>query len=227
MATKTLTPVGNARASQRCHLLELPPELRLLIYEFLYASDYKHNIVVDGALVVFTLAKPIFGRIFQHFAALLRTCTLIHNEAEPILYEATAFDMYIQSELLSVERSRKGKLHTCKFFGHIMNIRKLKIRVPDVDNGVDNAVRCIAGLARALPSNKQYRLTNIEMWYGSPTWERKDGIVKALMGLNCKPGVKFLFIEGNREVRLAYCVSAVVKQEFVRKLGIQEEQETE
>ncbi|KAK5720994.1 hypothetical protein LTS12_008101 [Elasticomyces elasticus] len=108
-----------------------------------------------------------------------------------------------------------------------MNIRKLKIRVPDVDNGVDNAVRCIAGLARALPSNKQYRLTNIEMWYGSPTWERKDGIVKALMGLNCKPGVKFLFIEGNREVRLAYCVSAVVKQEFVRKLGIQEEQETE
>ncbi|KAK3623490.1 hypothetical protein LTR56_021580 [Elasticomyces elasticus] len=227
MPTRTHTTGNGAKALQKCHLLELPPELRLLIYEFVYAGDFRHEIVLDSIMVVsVNLSSDDVGR-FAHFAALLRTCTLIRHEAEPVLYEAAPLDIYIEGEAYLYEKCWKGELHTCPFIKHITNIKKLEICVSDVNNSEDNAVRCIDGLINALPDKKRYGLDSIELWRGDDTWVNKTRVITALMGLNCKPGVRFLLFEGEDEVKLADCVSEPVYRKLVQKLGIKGDEETE
>ncbi|KAK4896817.1 hypothetical protein LTR27_005414 [Elasticomyces elasticus] len=227
MPTRTHTLSNGAEIPQKCHLLELPPELRLLIYDFVYARDFKHVITIDSIMVVSVkLFSNDVGR-FGHFAALLRTCTLIRHEAEPVLFEASPFDIYIEGEPHPYEKCWKGTLHTCSFMRHITDIRKLETCVPDVDNNEDNAVRCVEGLVNGLSNNKRYRVDSIESWRGDDTWAQNNRVIAALMGLNCKPGVKFLLFEGDDEVKLADCVSESVYGELVRKLGIKEDEETD
>ncbi|KAK5738796.1 hypothetical protein LTR17_005731 [Elasticomyces elasticus] len=227
MLTRPHIQGNGAETVQKCHLLELPPELRLLIYAFVYEDGYEQSIVAGPTLVLSTRPSRNDGGRCKHFTALLRTCTLVRDEAEPVLYEATTFDVYIEGASYPYQKSWKGKLDTCPFIGHITNIKKPEICVPDADNSEDNAVRCIGGLINALPDNKRYKVDSIELWRGDDSWAQNTRVITALVNLNCKPGVKFLLFEEEDEVKLADCVSESVYVELVQKLGIEEDQEKE
>ncbi|KAK5677842.1 hypothetical protein LTS10_009725 [Elasticomyces elasticus] len=227
MPTRTHTQGKGPETVQKCHLLEFPPELRLLIYEFVYAGGYKHVLFIDNVMAVSTWPSTIDNDRRKYFTALLRTCTLICNEAEPILYEATPFNIYIEGVPRSIMGCWKGKLDTCPFIRHITNIKSLDISVPDMDNSEDNAVRCVEGLINALPNYKRYKVDSIGLCRGDDSWAQNNCVITALMGLKCKPGVKFVLCEGRVEVKLADCVSESIYGELVRKLGIKKDQGTD
>lgn len=65
----------NVAPQSRCHLLGLPSEIRLLIYEELFPPRTIN--MIDKELELET--------------AILATCRTIHGEAKPVLYEKTEF----------------------------------------------------------------------------------------------------------------------------------------
>lgn len=79
----------------RYTFLDFPPELRLVIYEFLFSdlSQREFPPIVDYHLC--TKAYEVtsrFERMLGHpsipvFTGILRTCRLVHNEALPLLYD--------------------------------------------------------------------------------------------------------------------------------------------
>lgn len=67
----------NVAPQSRCHLLGLPSETRLLIYEELFPPRSIY------------MARKKLGLD----TAILETCRLIHKEAKPVLYENTEFEI--------------------------------------------------------------------------------------------------------------------------------------
>ena len=83
---------------ERCHLLELPPELRLRIYDF-YSGGIQTFCIVstqnpfcDSAWHVYAQwERQLDEKSNQPSAGsnILRTCRTVYNEALPILHERT------------------------------------------------------------------------------------------------------------------------------------------
>ena len=77
-------------SSGRCRILEdLPPELRLRIYEHLFCEPCHSSVLIrsDSKIEIISLAKA--------HAAILKTCRTIYREATPILYSTTTFRVQI------------------------------------------------------------------------------------------------------------------------------------
>ena len=72
----------NVAPQSRCHLLGLPSEIRLLIYEELFPP--RRIDMIDKKLGLDT--------------AILATCRTIHKEAKPVLYENTEFRIRLLAE---------------------------------------------------------------------------------------------------------------------------------
>jgi hypothetical protein len=72
----------NVAPQSRCHLLGLPSEIRLLIYEELFPP--RRIDMTDKKLGLDT--------------AILATCRTIHKEAKPVLYENTEFEITLHAE---------------------------------------------------------------------------------------------------------------------------------
>jgi hypothetical protein len=72
----------NVVSQSRCHLLDLPSEIRLLIYEELFPP--RSIDMTDKKLGLDT--------------AILATCRTIHKEAKPVLYENTEFEIALRSD---------------------------------------------------------------------------------------------------------------------------------
>ncbi|KAK3643176.1 hypothetical protein LTR56_010323 [Elasticomyces elasticus] len=67
-----------------CHLLGLPPELRLLIYEAYFGSTKMRELYLGWGQKLDLSYKQRKPGHDQNVAALLRTCKRIHDEALPI-----------------------------------------------------------------------------------------------------------------------------------------------
>nr|OQO28547.1 hypothetical protein B0A51_03722 [Rachicladosporium sp. CCFEE 5018] len=92
-------------ASTPCRLLELPPELRLRIYEALYPPGQRY-FEMFPAVHIFKTSDALRPKELQQSVravALLRTCRQIHTEATPILYKHTVFDITIGTPWWSFE----------------------------------------------------------------------------------------------------------------------------
>lgn len=72
----------NVAPQSRCHLLGLPSEIRLLIYEELFPPRCVNMIRNELALDT----------------AILSTCRTIHKEAKPVLYENTEFHIELSAD---------------------------------------------------------------------------------------------------------------------------------
>ncbi|KAK6434766.1 hypothetical protein LTR95_009054 [Oleoguttula sp. CCFEE 5521] len=86
-------------AQPRSHLLDLPPELRLRIYELLFQPQVCYLKVARAVYTKRKSAVPDTGRK-EHLPEpmhLLRTCRLIYQEALPVFYKHTIFDIEIRN----------------------------------------------------------------------------------------------------------------------------------
>ncbi|KAK3056055.1 hypothetical protein LTR09_003291 [Extremus antarcticus] len=126
------------------HLLEtLPAELRIQIYEYIFAEPSHTSLLIcsDSKIEIISSAKA--------HAAMLKTCRLIHHEAAPILYDTVTFRV----QIYPVEGySRYGNLSgfngSSPFLRHI---RHLHVKVYVLTPGeVKAANRLTQELASAL-----------------------------------------------------------------------------
>lgn len=88
-----------AKLRGRYKFLDFPPELRLVIYEFLFSEVSQRKISSVVRYHLCTKAYEItsrFQRLLGHpsipvFTGILRTCRQVHNEALPVLYDHATF----------------------------------------------------------------------------------------------------------------------------------------
>ncbi|KAK3053912.1 hypothetical protein LTR09_005192 [Extremus antarcticus] len=92
---------ASATPSARCYLLEIPVELRLQIYQFVWDRPAEGVIHCHAhspeEWQISTHDSNHFSRTKS--AELLRTCLLIHNEACSVLYNQTTFCLHPRIEL--------------------------------------------------------------------------------------------------------------------------------
>jgi hypothetical protein len=95
MASQTTVPVQPVEQT-RCYLLELPPELRLHTYEYVFAgAKVRCALLRDGENFEFPLGPPIDRGI----TALLRCCRQVLTESQPVLYRQIQFKILIRGRL--------------------------------------------------------------------------------------------------------------------------------
>ncbi|KAK3717260.1 hypothetical protein LTR37_005969 [Vermiconidia calcicola] len=135
----------------RCYFLGIPPELRLTIYEYVYAEKLERQVlprrrwVIDGRTCC---------HLRLHIYALLKTCRVINNEATAVLYNSVMFAFlfrggtkslrYLEQDKVSLQSLRHVRLllegSVRDMAGHVMSIVKLL-----ADNQVLET--CVVGVA--------------------------------------------------------------------------------
>lgn len=79
----------------RCYLLELPPELRLLILEHVWPDDLSQKVFLSGGTCTFAVRKHSPGAALQYILPPLLSCRTIYTEALPFIYERITFEFII------------------------------------------------------------------------------------------------------------------------------------
>jgi len=77
-----------------CHILRLPPELRLHIYDHLFGQKTHLSVYVLDDVYIDSESKT--SQVCSDAIALLRTCKLIHAEASPIFYDAVTLRIWLE-----------------------------------------------------------------------------------------------------------------------------------
>lgn len=76
-----------------CHLLKLSPELRCIIYDFLISTNHRTLYAIAGELYTSRITTENTNP--DGIVSLLSSCKSLHNEALPVLYRFTRFNMII------------------------------------------------------------------------------------------------------------------------------------
>lgn len=103
-----------------CHLLRIPPELRLEIYGHLFPTQIRNYECIGNHPALIRCLKET-----QTNGAILRTCREIYNEALPVLYSKTTFE-FTPTPLTGMGVSRSRVL---KAFADIAQMKKVKIHI--------------------------------------------------------------------------------------------------
>lgn len=109
----------------RCYLLEIPPELRLQTYSFVYTKHITayFNISHDDEL-----HNPCFDTTL-HCTSLPATCRTIYHEATPVLYGRVTFALQFTNWTARKKSSAwksLGRLSACTW---LPKIRRFKLRI--------------------------------------------------------------------------------------------------
>lgn len=86
----------------KCHLLDLPPELRLNIYAHLLAKTTVHFRYIDGVLC----KTPFNGSRVSAIAVITGTCHRIRSGSTPLLWDLATIDTTVSDEL-DIQRVNK------------------------------------------------------------------------------------------------------------------------
>jgi hypothetical protein len=102
------------------HILSLPPELRLRIYEHIFNRSYHTGLLIrsHSKVELISLAKA--------HAAIIKTCRKIYHEATPYLYDATTFRVQIYPEAGYPSYGNTGHMSKNTYF--LPRIRHLEIK---------------------------------------------------------------------------------------------------
>jgi hypothetical protein len=125
---KTMTS-HSTDAAPRCRLLEIPPELRLTIYELIFSSDHGVRLTCDEHIL-----RRRKGN--EKRAAILSACRTTYREGRSVFYAcmrfkvdvlatAAAYEDYVSPRLKAAEAVQRSLLE---------NVRTLKnVRVVSID----------------------------------------------------------------------------------------------
>ncbi|KAK5710979.1 hypothetical protein LTR17_018592 [Elasticomyces elasticus] len=205
MATK------HKKEAQRCMLLELPAELREIIYDYVYDSAWLAKIAF-GQNAACRLKEPDSLKRKRGPALLFRTCKALYNEALPRIYTATQFDITVTDLRVLTHEARKIG-HHYGFLKYLTSIRQLHVHAcwggrwsfPSVALLLQNVVQ-------ALPANQHFVVSHLYLDFWGPV-EDLDIINSALMDLKCAPGARL-------GVRFQDCLSPGLREALVEKLGL-------
>lgn len=121
-------------ASSTCNLLQLPPELRIRIYGYLW-EDRCIEVKID--IVQLPDDIDTIGLLGRRSVDLLSTCKQLHSEASAVLYQQTKFDFQIDN--VSPLRFRTLDRHRLPF----SRIKKASIQIP-LNPYSENALSTVA-----------------------------------------------------------------------------------
>lgn len=148
--------------SSYCHLLELPPELRLEIYDFLfpdedlYAMDLISFNTREGTMYTLTAPRGQL-RCMGKATALLSACREINGEATPVFYRSLMFSIAVGGldHVFEVPRLTAWELTTFPAFYQMrtMEVWPTLARFPRPTQArlvtqIDALVDCVNGLPR-------------------------------------------------------------------------------
>ena len=130
----------------QCHLLgRLPPELRVEIYEYIFAERCHASLMITSGTKI-ELTAPA-----KAHAALVKTCKTIRNEAAPILYDSAIFRVQIYP--MEGYPRHGGLIASNMTSPFLSNIRHLQVKVCVVSpKDVKPATHLVKTFARALDS---------------------------------------------------------------------------
>jgi len=205
----------------RCYLLELPPELRLRIFDFVFDRSFKCTVCVrsDNKYYYGPWAYCTRGTVEvvpSHYTSVLETCRVLYREAMSILREKTIFSVAImnlalprgtdQSQSLPVSWKIPSILHT------ITKISSLNIEALDSVGGDERKSiisSCIDATLSVLGSRKPVKVDSIKF---DVSGFNTDELARALLRLRCEPGA-------NVRTRSKGMVSPEVCDGFMKKFG--------
>ncbi|KAK5679529.1 hypothetical protein LTS10_008350 [Elasticomyces elasticus] len=92
----------------RCYLLEIPPELRLRIYEYVFDKDVEPWILIwpSGEMRGHYSQCPP-----KNFSSVVKTCRLVAQEAAPVLYKGRKFIVYVMPDQRASEFTMPSNQH--------------------------------------------------------------------------------------------------------------------
>jgi len=194
---------------QRCHLLELPVELRVRIYEHLYSetATLSIDVNVQGIYELWPSGDSDVQR-----PALLETCQLIREEAHPIMYATTILNVELHGGDDRPYRKEYGWLESCLSLCHLGKVGELKISRCTTEEDSHAVAARLKTLFASLNSEKPAAIEKIRFdhvrYFGA--------ILDALISLDPQPGV-----EVHCNVPHAFdwydSISSDVAQKFVEK----------
>nr|OQO28546.1 hypothetical protein B0A51_03721 [Rachicladosporium sp. CCFEE 5018] len=138
----------------RSPLLDLPPELRLRIYELLFQPQVCY---LKVARTVYTRRKSTISATGRKEPVpepmhLLRTCRLIYQEALPVFYSHTTFDIEIRSRDYGTSASCASGWRLCWLADLVISpqVRTVYLRVPPKFHRRSKQVTSFADLWKTL-----------------------------------------------------------------------------
>ncbi|KAK3656869.1 hypothetical protein LTR56_002850 [Elasticomyces elasticus] len=196
----TRTPISERSTPRRCHLLELPVELRLQIWDFVYSSTHLLHITVDTEAVYINLHlyyDPPWTPA-RNIPALLRTCQLINEEASPALYASTKFLVDVYGEpAYGTLKSTAFEIYDFAFLKHATRIEELDVFQGDDDVAAITIAQRLQSFISRLSPEKQVALTTFEIYLAKESPEDMDPIFQAILDWNCGPSLYMVyFVDG-------------------------------
>ncbi|KAK4957201.1 hypothetical protein LTR10_005159 [Elasticomyces elasticus] len=197
--------------AQRCMFLELPPELREIIYDHVYNSAWLADVTL-GQDATYRLKELHPSGIMHRPALLFRTCKALYIEALPRIYMATQFDITVTSSPVLTYKVRKiGQHH--EFLKYLPSIRRLRVAsYLGVRRSLPSLALLLQNVIRELPSKQGFEVSHVYLDLWGPA-EELDSITGALMDLKCAPGARLGMHFQNH-------LSPGAREALVEKLGL-------
>ncbi|KAK4902883.1 hypothetical protein LTR27_000822 [Elasticomyces elasticus] len=190
------TPISE-RTPRRCHLLELPVELRLQIWDFVYSSTYLLHITVDTETVYINshLYYDPPWTPARNIPALLRTCRLVNEDATPALYASTEFliDIYGKPAKRTL-RPTAFEIQNHAFLKHATRIEELEIFQSD-DVAAVTIAQTFPSFISMLSPDKRVALATFEVHLTKEPPENMDPVFQALLDWNCGPSLYMVYFD--------------------------------
>lgn len=223
---KRVSPMPT-EAQRRCFLLELPPELRLRIYEHVFEGICRCTLTVCNDLRVIRNHVSWWGANYsnlsgdQHrWAAVLETCKLVAHEATPVLYAATTFTVAVR-EVHSANFPPPAKavdlLQSCRPLALIKKIDMLQITLQRHRTDGHPVAKLVEGVTNLLGMYAAVKITALLAGGWSDAMQLEAWrVYSALPRLRCEKGAKSYRRHGFNTTRKAY---EEVYETFLQKLG--------
>lgn len=164
----SITPQAR-QIPQRCYLLELPPELRLIIYDLLFQPMYFTVHVAREVRCYGSVNLSHRGSV-----RLLQTCRQLCNEATPIVHKSYSPSVMCWDVNTDLTSSDGDPIDGPGFFESLKHIRNVSIDVQCKQAGegeedgtgesVAGVVKCIATVLEALDYGRSLQMMDLMFW---------------------------------------------------------------